>query len=126
MILVARRASLLDAVKEKIQQDTSADVLIFALDVKDTQAAAKAVQDTVKRFGRIDIVVANAGVSPSPDGTRRCASFVILNLSSNAFLLSSYRRARYRPLVEHYGSECVGRTELYRVSSLFTSTWRIS
>ena len=81
MILIARRASLLDAVKSNIQQETNADVLTFALDVKDTQAAAKAVQDTVKRFGRIDIVVANAGVSPSPDGTRRCASFVVLNLS---------------------------------------------
>ena len=81
VILVARRASLLDAVKSNIQQETNADVLTFALDVKDTQAAAKAVQDTVKRFGRIDIVVANAGVSPSPDGTRRCASFVVLNLS---------------------------------------------
>ena len=66
LALVARGASNLDAVKKKIQQESNVEVLTFAQDVKDTQAAAKAVEDTVARFGRRDVVVANAGANGTP------------------------------------------------------------
>ncbi|KZV63751.1 NAD-P-binding protein [Peniophora sp. CONT] len=70
LALVARTASKLEAVTAQIvKEEPSAEVLTFALDVKDTQAAAKAVQDMVDRFGRIDVVVANAGVGLPHDGT---------------------------------------------------------
>ncbi|VDB85665.1 unnamed protein product [Peniophora sp. CBMAI 1063] len=70
LALVARSASNLDAVKKQIQQEESgAEVLTFAVDVTDTQAAAKIVQDTVDHFGRLDIVIPNAGISIPPDGT---------------------------------------------------------
>ena len=63
VILVARGAANLDKVKEKIQEkEPNAEVLTHAVDVKDTQAAAKIVQDTVDQFGKLDIVIANAGV----------------------------------------------------------------
>ncbi|KZV70500.1 NAD-P-binding protein [Peniophora sp. CONT] len=67
--LIARSASNLDVVKKQIQEkEPDADILTFAIDVKDTQAASKAVQDTVDRFGRIDVVVANAGTASPFDG----------------------------------------------------------
>ncbi|KZV66569.1 NAD-P-binding protein [Peniophora sp. CONT] len=70
LALVARSASNLAVVKSKIQQDeSSVEILTFAQDVKDTTAAAKAVQDTVDHFGHLDIVVANAGVTLPIDGT---------------------------------------------------------
>ncbi|KZV64874.1 NAD(P)-binding protein [Peniophora sp. CONT] len=69
LALVARSASNLDTLKKQIQKESDVDVLTFVVDVKDTQAAAKVVQDTVDHFGRIDIVIPNAGVATAPDGT---------------------------------------------------------
>ncbi|VDC07158.1 unnamed protein product [Peniophora sp. CBMAI 1063] len=70
LALVARTASTLDSVRQKIQEEVpGAEVLTFAADVKDTDAAAKAVQDMVEKFGRIDVVVANAGTTLPADGT---------------------------------------------------------
>ena len=66
LALIARNASNLDAVKKKIQEESEVDIVTFAQDVKDTQAAAKAVEDTVAHFGRLDVVVANAGANGIP------------------------------------------------------------
>ncbi|VDC07856.1 unnamed protein product [Peniophora sp. CBMAI 1063] len=72
LALVARDASNLDSVKKTIQQESDLDILTFAQDVKDTEAAAKAVQETFDHFGRIDVVVANAGTGDksAPIGDR--------------------------------------------------------
>ena len=69
LALVARGASNLDAVKIQIQQQSSVEVSTFAMDVTDTQAASKIVQDVVDRFGRLDVIIPNAGISLPPDGT---------------------------------------------------------
>ena len=58
--------SNLDAVKKNIRQESDVEILTFANDVKDTQAAAKAVEDTIAHFGRLDVVVANAGANGTP------------------------------------------------------------
>ena len=70
LVLVARSASLLDGVEESIQKEAGVDIITYALDVKDTQAAAKVIEETVDRYGRIDVVIANAGVHSPPGGTR--------------------------------------------------------
>lgn len=77
LALVARSASKLDDTEKKIQQEWSTDVITFVLDVKDTQAAAKAIQDTVDHFGRIDVVIPNAGVAIPPDGKGKHCTPVI-------------------------------------------------
>lgn len=41
-------------------------VLAVSADVRDRAAMAEAVERTVARFGRLDVVVANAGVTPPP------------------------------------------------------------
>ncbi|KAI0066526.1 NAD-P-binding protein [Artomyces pyxidatus] len=62
LALVARSEALLNYVKAGIEQDVpGAQVLTFVLDVRDTAAVCAAVAETVRHFGRLDVLVANAG-----------------------------------------------------------------
>ncbi|KAI0066527.1 NAD-P-binding protein [Artomyces pyxidatus] len=70
LALVARNEDKLGAVKAEIEATVpGARVLTFVVDVRDTAQVSKAVADTVKHFGRLDVLVANAGVM-RPLGTR--------------------------------------------------------
>jgi short-subunit dehydrogenase len=61
--LVARTQSALDASKDAIlREHPSATVLTFPTDVRDVKRAAEVVAATVAHFGRLDILVANAGI----------------------------------------------------------------
>ena len=61
--LVARTQSTLDASKDVILREVpSAKVLTFATDVRDVKRAAEVVATTVANFGRLDILIANAGI----------------------------------------------------------------
>ncbi|VDC05922.1 unnamed protein product [Peniophora sp. CBMAI 1063] len=60
--IVARSANLLEQVRAEIVKETpSAQVLTFVVDVKDSAAAERAIEETVKQFGKLDVLVANAG-----------------------------------------------------------------
>ncbi|KZV63871.1 NAD-P-binding protein [Peniophora sp. CONT] len=60
--VVARSADTLEEVRAAIVKETpGAQVLTFAVDVKDSAAAERAVEETVKHFGKLDVLVANAG-----------------------------------------------------------------
>ncbi|KAF5372493.1 hypothetical protein D9758_005179 [Tetrapyrgos nigripes] len=60
--LLARSEDALQEVKESIlSKAPKAEIITFVLDVCDTQAMKNAIDGTAKHFGRIDIVVANAG-----------------------------------------------------------------
>ncbi|KAJ7499458.1 NAD-P-binding protein [Mycena latifolia] len=60
--LVGRKQADLAEVKTRIlAQAPTAPIEIFVADVVDTQAVNAAVEGTVRAFGRLDIVVANAG-----------------------------------------------------------------
>ncbi|KAI0055950.1 NAD-P-binding protein [Artomyces pyxidatus] len=70
LALVARKQAHLDAAKAGIEADVpGAQVLTFALDVRDTDQVEAAVAGTVNYFGKLDVLVANAGVA-RPFGTR--------------------------------------------------------
>ena len=61
--LVARTQSTLDASKDAILRELpSAKVLTFPTDVRDVKRAEEVVATTVAKFGRLDILIANAGV----------------------------------------------------------------
>ncbi|HWO96918.1 MAG TPA: SDR family oxidoreductase [Bacillus sp. (in: firmicutes)] len=47
---------------EKQLKETGADVLFVQVDVSDEKSVERLVQETVKRFGKLDIMVNNAGV----------------------------------------------------------------
>ena len=57
--LVARRADLLDSLSRSLPGTCA----VYALDVADTEALARAAADFLARFGVPDLVIANAGIS---------------------------------------------------------------
>lgn len=59
--IVARRRDRLDELAKRLEAD-GAEVLVVEADVTDEPAARAAVEAAVERFGRLDTVVANAGV----------------------------------------------------------------
>lgn len=62
MALLSRTQAVLDKTKGHILEAApKAQIVTFVADVVDTQAIKAAVDGTVKTFGKIDIVVANAG-----------------------------------------------------------------
>jgi len=61
--LVARTQAALDTSKDAIlREHPSAQVLTFPADVRDVKRAEEVVAATVAHFGRVDILIANAGV----------------------------------------------------------------
>jgi len=63
LALVARTQATLDASRDAILRERpSAQILTFPADVRDVTKAQEAVSSTVARFGRLDILVANAGI----------------------------------------------------------------
>jgi len=62
VILVARRADRLEAVRREIEPYTS-DVLVIPADVTDDEQLQAVVRQAVDTFGRIDVLVNDAGIS---------------------------------------------------------------
>ena len=66
--LVARMQAALDTSKDAIlREHPSAHILTFPADVRDVKRAEEVVAATVARFGRLDILVANAGALRTMD-----------------------------------------------------------
>ena len=73
LALVARTQVALDASKNAILRERpSAEVLTFPADVRDAKRAEEVVSATVARFGRLDILVANAGILRPMDKRGLC------------------------------------------------------
>lgn len=70
IVAVARRENLLIEVAEEISKEFAVKVLPIRCDITDTQMVDAMVDEALKHFGRIDIVVNNAGtgaVAPAED-----------------------------------------------------------
>jgi 3-oxoacyl-[acyl-carrier protein] reductase len=63
--LCARTEAVLNATAEQIRRETGAEVFARPLDLTAAEDVRAFVADTVARFGRLDICVANAGGPPS-------------------------------------------------------------
>ena len=46
-------------------------VATFIVDVVDVEAVKESIEGTVERFGKLDIVIANAGTATKPQATRK-------------------------------------------------------
>lgn len=67
--IAARRADRLEALAPKLLAAGAAQVVVVALDVADTDAIEPAVLRAAADLGRLDVIVANAGVGPlTPTG----------------------------------------------------------
>ncbi|KAL6634442.1 hypothetical protein ACP70R_027113 [Stipagrostis hirtigluma subsp. patula] len=62
LALVARRKQALEGVAAAARERGAPDVLVLPADVSDPDQSRRAVEDTVAHFGKLDHLVANAGV----------------------------------------------------------------
>jgi SDR family mycofactocin-dependent oxidoreductase len=65
----------------KLVEDTGARIVARQSDVRDRTALAAAVQAGVDEFGRLDIVVANAGIAPMQSGDDGWLDVIDVNLT---------------------------------------------
>jgi 3-oxoacyl-[acyl-carrier protein] reductase len=63
--MCARTEKTLRVAADKIRTDTKAEIYAEPLDVTDGPAVSRFVEQVVKRFGRIDVCVTNAGGPPA-------------------------------------------------------------
>lgn len=76
--LVARRAELLDEIVSDLDAPKRANALALAADVEDPQSVRGAAERLVSQFGRVDMLIANAGIGVTNPG----AEFDAAKLSS--------------------------------------------
>lgn len=83
VVLVARREDRLEMVRREIEPYTSA-VMVIPADLTDEAQLQRVVDQTLERFGRIDVLVNNAGISMGgpfvEQNPRRIEQMVRLNL----------------------------------------------
>ncbi|MCM2303295.1 MAG: SDR family oxidoreductase [Elusimicrobia bacterium] len=103
--IVARDAGVLGSAAEAIRAETSADVLAIPGDVSDPNLAQMIVERTTGKWGRLDIVVNNAG-GPPPGAFLEHAESVWLQ-ALNANFLSAVRLTK--AAVPHMKSKRWGR-----------------
>jgi SDR family mycofactocin-dependent oxidoreductase len=65
----------------KLVEDTGARIVAQQADVRDRESLAAAVQAGVAEFGRLDIVVANAGIAPMQAGVDGWRDVIDVNLT---------------------------------------------
>ena len=63
VVICARTQQTLDDAAKEISDITGSNVLTISADVRDPEQIEKAIQSTIAAFGRLDIVVNNAGTS---------------------------------------------------------------
>ena len=61
IVLLARRMNLLEANAKAISEEFGVEALPIACDITDTAAVKNAVRMTMEKFGRVDILMNNAG-----------------------------------------------------------------
>lgn len=65
----------------KLVEDTGAQIVALEADVRDRASLANALQAGLDEFGRLDIVVANAGIAPMQSGVDGWRDVIDVNLT---------------------------------------------
>mgnify|MGYP001288564234 CR=1 FL=1 len=61
--LIARRIDLLDTLKIELEKEFNSEIFISACDVSDQHNVFNSISKIIDHFGRVDVLIANAGVS---------------------------------------------------------------
>lgn len=67
LALVARRRDALDAIAATVEREYGVTALVVDGDIRERATSVDAVETIIDRFGRLDIVVANAGLGRGSD-----------------------------------------------------------
>jgi len=117
--LLARRKDRLDALNNAIGK-AGGQSAVWQLDVTDRKAVERAAAEVVAKFGRVDIVVNNAGVMlPNPIETKRVEQWqqqIDLNISGLMNVIGAFTTA----LLEAGAGP--GPADLVNISSIADST----
>ena len=92
IVVVARRQQLIEEVAAELEKEYGVEALPIRCDITDTESVNAMVDKTMDRFGRIDILINNAGtgaVAPAEDITDEQ-----FNNEINIDLFGSFRVAR--------------------------------
>lgn len=65
LVICSRKAEAIERTANEIATETGADILGLPCDVSEPGEVANLVQAGIERFGRIDILVTNAGGPPA-------------------------------------------------------------
>jgi 3-oxoacyl-[acyl-carrier protein] reductase len=68
-VAICARSSLIEKTAREIREETGADILAVRADVTNQQDIDRLVNQALKRFGQIDILIVNASGPPSGDFT---------------------------------------------------------
>lgn len=63
MILTGRRQERLESIRQELMSNGKTDVLCLAFDVRDTEAARKAIEGLQGKWQKIDVLINNAGLA---------------------------------------------------------------
>jgi short-subunit dehydrogenase len=82
--LVARRAELLSEIISGLEPDARGRALALPADVQDAQSMRAAAEHLIAQFGRIDVLIANAGIGVTNPGAefdaKKLASVIKVNV----------------------------------------------
>lgn len=130
---LARGATVapLDLEAEQVQQSAAAlgsdRAIGLAADVTDAAALQAAVATTVQRFGGIDVLVANAGIAPTPN-TARAMDPIEFERVVEVDLLGVYRtvRAALPEVIAHRGHVVVVSSVYAFLNGMLVSPYAVS
>lgn len=113
VVVVARGADTLNATAEELRA-LGSEAHVMTVDMMDTDAIAGIVPATLERFGRLDIVVNNAGGSPPKPITQTSINMMQMAFRFNVVSAFALSQAAIDPLLDTHGciiniSSAIGR-----------------
>jgi NAD(P)-dependent dehydrogenase (short-subunit alcohol dehydrogenase family) len=104
VMIVARTEAVLAETADRIREKTGRKVEILATDLRDAEAPAAAVEAASKAFGKLDIVVNNAGATKRADFFELTDEDFVDGFALKFFSMMRMTKAAWPGLIETGGS----------------------